>query len=523
MSEAVEKALSEVKRIEGAIATALAEQKQIAGDSSQKLGTRIDELNRELDGALKKTREELNDEFSKTNEENKELKRRVEDLEKRLGHPGGGSGTKGVDRVESKSFGEQFTDALMSAEWQREVGGSDEGWKGLKTRRRSPEFSLGSQYSELVKSIMAGSEQKSSVLSTDATRFVAPYRRDIVDFPMRSMTLRSLVPTIPIASNSFEYVQHQGTGPDTALAVTTLISGDGVTATTTATLTAAAAHGLKVGDYIQVLDSTDTEYNGVWRVRTVTSSTVFTFTLASTPVDAAADGTILYRPLSFGGAAAEKAEGAASAQAEFAWELKTGSVRIVSHYIPVGENILDDIPQLRAKIDNTMVYGVQLKEERQGWYGAGTGVTLQGLTTTPGIITASGTAATILDSVRSARTQVALSDGFPSAVCMNPIDWEYCERQKGSDDHYIMGGGALGNDPRIWRLPVYETNSLLPGDVIVGDFARGAELYDRHNATISFTDSHGENFTSDLLVIKCSSRIAWVWTLPQYFVHLTIS
>lgn len=63
----------------------------------------------------------------------------------------------------------------------------------------------------------------------------------------------------------------------------------------TATVTTAAAHSLLTGEYVRVAGATQTEYNGKFQA-TVTSSTVFTYTVTGTPATPAT-GTIAMRLL----------------------------------------------------------------------------------------------------------------------------------------------------------------------------------------------------------------------------------
>lgn len=518
MSEAVEKALNEIRRVEGAITAALSEQEKKSGDSSQKLGDEIKSLNQEWEAKAKDLRELYEKSVSETNTVNVELKRRVEDLEKRLGHPGAISGqAKSTDEREAKSIGQRFIEFLQDPALAPVIGDAEHGFKSLRSSGRSPAMTVGAEFGKAIR------EQKSTILSSDATRMVVPFRDVDMAFPQRALSLRQFMRVVPVNSNAFEYLQHKGTGPDTALSVVSVVAGDGSTATEIATLSAAAAHGLKVGDWIQVNDSTDTDYNGLFRVDSVPSSTTLTYTMLAVPGDATADGTITYRPLSFGGAPAERAEGGTKAQAEFLWELVTGNIRSIAHYIPASKEVLDDLPRLRAMIDSTMIYGVQLKEERQAFYGSGSSNQVQGLSSLPGIINLSQGSLTAVDVIRRARTLVHLSDLQANLCVMNPLDWESVERKKGSDDHYVLAAGAAGSDPNVWRLPVLETGSVLPGDVFVGAFGMGGTLYDRQNATIDFTDSHGENFISNILVIRAESRIGYGWEYPQAFCKIAFT
>lgn len=58
----------------------------------------------------------------------------------------------------------------------------------------------------------------------------------------------------------------------------------------TATVTTATAHGFQTGQYVTIAGATQTEYNGLFAV-TVTSTTVFTYTVSGSPATPAT-GTI---------------------------------------------------------------------------------------------------------------------------------------------------------------------------------------------------------------------------------------
>jgi len=57
----------------------------------------------------------------------------------------------------------------------------------------------------------------------------------------------------------------------------------------TATVTTAAVHGLTTGEYVRIAGATPSDYNGRWSV-TVSTTTVYTFTITGSPDDAS--GTV---------------------------------------------------------------------------------------------------------------------------------------------------------------------------------------------------------------------------------------
>ena len=74
-------------------------------------------------------------------------------------------------------------------------------------------------------------------------------------------------------------------------AAVTSITRSGSTATVTLT---ASNSTMQTGDYFMIAGATETDYNGVWQI-TVTSGTVFTFSLGALTPSTPATGTITYR------------------------------------------------------------------------------------------------------------------------------------------------------------------------------------------------------------------------------------
>lgn len=66
-----------------------------------------------------------------------------------------------------------------------------------------------------------------------------------------------------------------------------------VSASDVATVTTGSAHGLKVGQYVNVTGSTTNYVNGVYKVASVPSTTTFTYAQNSSAADGTAAGTIV--------------------------------------------------------------------------------------------------------------------------------------------------------------------------------------------------------------------------------------
>jgi len=92
---------------------------------------------------------------------------------------------------------------------------------------------------------------------------------------------------IPVEDDDTDGVYVPDAPASTAVAVTSLVSTG-----TTATLTSTTDHGLLVGESTIIAGASDSDYNGTFVVQTVTSTTVFTYTMASDAADDAPTGTI---------------------------------------------------------------------------------------------------------------------------------------------------------------------------------------------------------------------------------------
>ena len=200
----------------------------------------------------------------------------------------------------------------------------------------------------------------------------------------------------------------------------------------------------------------------------------------------------------------------------------TAPVRTLAHWIPVTEQQLADIPQLQNTIDVEMRWGLQMVEEQQLTWGDGLGQNLLGIFNTPGVV-ASRTVAqdTILDMARRAITDVALASLQPNAVLMHPIDWETAQLTKATDGAYIWAVVTNDNGSRLWGTRVIETMAMqAPGGVerrmLVGDFLRGATLWDRQQASTQIGWKN-DDFIRNLRTLRTEERLAFGVKRPAAF------
>jgi HK97 family phage major capsid protein len=213
----------------------------------------------------------------------------------------------------------------------------------------------------------------------------------------------------------------------------------------------------------------------------------------------------------------------------------TAPVRTLAVWMPVTEAMLEDVSQIRSLIDTELRFDVGRLEEYQMVWGDGTGTDLLGIMETPNVTEftrdltgqiGAGSTVTLLDKIRGAITDVRVANHEPDGILVHPEDWEALVLQKGSDDHYLVhvfpsADGSL----RAWSLRVVEAQAAsayrsgvqTPQRVIiVGDFRRGSQLWDRHMASVEvgYID---KQFIQNQRTIRGEERVAFAVKRPSAF------
>ena len=209
--------------------------------------------------------------------------------------------------------------------------------------------------------------------------------------------------------------------------------------------------------------------------------------------------------------AAMVAEGAAKPQSDFTFEMKTWDVKKIAHYIKASDEILEDEPALRSYIDAQLIDGLRDVEDAQILKGDGTGQNLLGLYTVAQAFTRVVAGDTLLDKLMRAPTQLRLVNRTATGYVLNPEDWEAIMLLKGTDSHYIWLNVMDGNgQPRLLAKPVRDSTKLAKGEWLVGDFRRGAQLYDRQQSNVTVANQNEDDFIKNMVTILAEERIALV-------------
>lgn len=208
-------------------------------------------------------------------------------------------------------------------------------------------------------------------------------------------------------------------------------------------------------------------------------------------------------------AAAETAEGGTYAESAFALTQRTSPVQKIAHFIPVTDEQLEDVAQVRGYLDNRMRFGLQQRTNTQILAGDGIAPNLEGLLNRSGIQTQALGGDTVPDAVYKAMTKVrVVGFAIPNAVVMHPNDWQGIRLLRTADGIYIWGSPSEAVPERIWGLPVVQDQAETENTALVGDFANFTELAIRRGVEVKVSDSHSDYFVKGKQAIRADYRAA---------------
>lgn len=198
-------------------------------------------------------------------------------------------------------------------------------------------------------------------------------------------------------------------------------------------------------------------------------------------------------------------------------------VETIAHLMPITRRAAADAPQVRALVDQFLLYGLREEEEDQILNGNGSSPNLTGILQTSGISTV-GSAGTDLDAIVDAIRTIRADRRRPTAMVIHPNDWYSTGflLAKDGQQRYLIGDPNASVDAQqmLWGLKVVVTEAMTENTVLVGDF-RQAVVADRQQSAIYVTDSHKDWFGRNLLAVLAEERLALGVLDPDAFCTVT--
>jgi len=219
--------------------------------------------------------------------------------------------------------------------------------------------------------------------------------------------------------------------------------------------------------------------------------------------------------------AAEKAEGITYAESAYEWTEKTSPVRKITDSIPVTDEQLEDVSQMRGLIDQQLAFGLRQRLDTQVMGGSGVPPFLEGVLNTTGIQTQAKGADPRFDAIHKGMTKVRVTGrANPNAIVLHPNDWEAIRLTRTADGLYILGNPAQAGPLTLFGVPVVVGDVITENTGLVADFAVGCALFDRRGMDIQAGFS-GTQFVEGKQTLRADLRAAFVVFRPAAFCTVT--
>jgi len=205
---------------------------------------------------------------------------------------------------------------------------------------------------------------------------------------------------------------------------------------------------------------------------------------------------------------ARVAEGALKPQSDFTPSVEKVDVQKIATWIKFTEELLDDFPQFTSYLTGRWIELLKQAEDYKLLYGSGTadlkGLMVSGATYVDVLGDSAVDYHMILD---AATTQVQTAGFVPNYIILHPTTAMTVRQTRASDKQFII-------DPSkpmvINGAIVIPHSAMTAGDFLVGDFSRGATVWDRKAARVTFYDSNEDDAKYNLVLAVIEERLALV-------------
>ncbi|WVM03032.1 hypothetical protein, partial [Salinibacter phage 8_10] len=223
-------------------------------------------------------------------------------------------------------------------------------------------------------------------------------------------------------------------------------------------------------------------------------------------------------------------QGDALPQSEYRFEEKTASIETIGHHVPVALQLLDDVERLESVIRRVMDTDLQNKVDRKALLDDGTSGQLDGLVPNsraydPNLeaeIVDSGGNATVtdLDRIMVGITQLTRDSFSPTGIILSSLNWSAIQLIKDNEGRYIFVQPQSESSPRLFGLPVADTNALPEGSAHIGAYEQAAQIADREESGVQVSTEHADNFTKLRATLRVYVRLQVLVRRPNGLISI---
>lgn len=204
-------------------------------------------------------------------------------------------------------------------------------------------------------------------------------------------------------------------------------------------------------------------------------------------------------------------EGSAKTKLSSVWAEKFAPVKKVGVYGKVTTEMMADLPQLVAYIQNSLVKRLEAEVLDGLFNGNGSGANIKGIFEYATPFAAGALAGTIpnantYDVIEAVATQVLIAHGTPNAIYVHPTTLAAMHLSKNTYGEYLMPPFQAVDGTTVSGMKVIPTTFVAAGDFVGGDMSV-VQVAIRENASIQI-GLDGNDFTNNLKTILVEKRLA---------------
>lgn len=202
--------------------------------------------------------------------------------------------------------------------------------------------------------------------------------------------------------------------------------------------------------------------------------------------------------------------------------ITTATVRKITNYIISSEELLDDLPGFQSYISARLPSKLKVKEDSQLLSGSGAGINISGFTTNATAYSdaLADTNVTRIDVLVDACRQIVDDEYRPTAILLHPTDAWKIKLTKDTTGNYIHPWIFMQNNQIVLDgVPVVVTTAMTAGQFLVGDFQRGAQVFDRKQLSLEIAYQNEDNFIKGMVTIRVQERLALAIYRAKCFIY----
>ena len=205
------------------------------------------------------------------------------------------------------------------------------------------------------------------------------------------------------------------------------------------------------------------------------------------------------------------AENTASGNTAFTITQQSALTGTINAHVVLSNLMLEDFPALSSYLATRLTEKLLSAEDDEILSGVGV---IGGLIAQATAFAAGGATVTDpqrYDVITMANKQIRTAEYRSTGILMHPTDVALMKLSKDSNNQYIMPFVFVQNGRLVVDMvPVLDNTAISAGTYVIGDWQRGASIYNRRNITLKFHDSDDVgDVTKDMSTVTISERIAF--------------